>query len=73
MRGIWLALLTGDCAELILMDRRLCAGSQLILDTDGTGIGPGTPSFHDINNPRYANCTVCHFEIHGSNKDPFFR
>jgi len=44
-----------------------------IPDTDGTGVGPGTPSFHDINNPRYANCTVCHFEIHGSNKDPFFR
>jgi DmsE family decaheme c-type cytochrome len=44
-----------------------------IPDTDGTGIGPGTPSFHDITSPRYANCTVCHFEIHGSNKDPFFR
>jgi DmsE family decaheme c-type cytochrome len=44
-----------------------------IPDTDGAGVGPGTPSFHDINNPRYANCTVCHFEIHGSNKDPFFR
>jgi DmsE family decaheme c-type cytochrome len=44
-----------------------------IPDTEGTGIGPGTPSFHDINNPRYANCTVCHLEIHGSNKDPFYR
>lgn len=44
-----------------------------IIDPEGTGIGPGTPSFHDITNPRYANCTVCHFEIHGSNKDPFFR
>jgi DmsE family decaheme c-type cytochrome len=44
-----------------------------IPDTDGRGIGTGTPSFHDINNPRYANCTTCHFEIHGSNKDPFFR
>src|SRR5215475_11830818 len=44
-----------------------------IPDTNGTGVGTGTPSFHDINNPRYANCTTCHFEIHGSNKDPFFR
>jgi DmsE family decaheme c-type cytochrome len=44
-----------------------------IIDPTGTGVGPGTPSFHDITNPRYANCTVCHFEIHGSNKDPFFR
>jgi DmsE family decaheme c-type cytochrome len=44
-----------------------------IPDTDGTGIGPGTPSFHDINSPRYANGTVCHIEIHGSNKDPFYR
>src|SRR5262249_6497410 len=26
-----------------------------IPDTDGTGVGTGAPSFHDINNPRYAN------------------
>lgn len=40
---------------------------------DGGGIGVPTPSFHNINDPRYANCTLCHIEIHGSNKDRFFR
>ena len=40
---------------------------------EGAGIGPTTPSFHDINAPRIANCTTCHLEIHGSNKDRYYR
>jgi DmsE family decaheme c-type cytochrome len=44
-----------------------------IPDTDGVGLGPGTPTFHNLSNPRYQQCTACHYEIHGSNKDPFFR
>jgi len=43
-----------------------------VVDPEG-GIGPGTPSFHDISTPKYANCTTCHYEIHGSNKDKKFR
>lgn len=40
---------------------------------EGAGLGPITPSFHDINSPRIANCTTCHSEIHGSNRDRYFR
>lgn len=29
-------------------------------------------SFHDIQSPRFRNCTTCHREIHGSNADPNF-
>jgi DmsE family decaheme c-type cytochrome len=50
-----------------------CHSNTPGIPEEGAGIGPGTPSFHDIKNPRYANCTVCHVEIHGSNKDPFYR
>ena len=40
---------------------------------DGGGIGVPSPTSHNINDPRYSNCTLCHSEIHGSNKDRFFR
>jgi hypothetical protein len=43
------------------------------LEVEGVGLGVTTPGFHDINNPRIANCTTCHIEIHGSNRDRFFR
>jgi len=38
-------------------------------------IGAGTlgsqpPSFHNLSNPRYQNCTTCHVAVHGSNRDP---
>jgi DmsE family decaheme c-type cytochrome len=29
--------------------------------------GVGTPSFHNLTNPRYQTCTTCHVMIHGSN------
>jgi DmsE family decaheme c-type cytochrome len=32
-----------------------------------TGVVP--PAFHDIRNPRYQNCNICHVKIHGSNVD----
>jgi DmsE family decaheme c-type cytochrome len=29
---------------------------------------------HDLSNPRYRNCTICHVKIHGSNSSSrFFR
>lgn len=31
-----------------------------------------TPSFHNMTDPRYQNCTACHVRIHGSNSDPRF-
>ncbi len=29
-------------------------------------LGGIPPAFHDLTNPRYRNCTVCHVKIHGS-------
>jgi DmsE family decaheme c-type cytochrome len=34
--------------------------------TNTTAAGGIPPAFHDISNPRYRNCTVCHQKIHGS-------
>ncbi len=28
------------------------------------------PSFHDVTQPKYRNCQICHTAIHGSNHDP---
>lgn len=36
----------------------------------GTTLGSQPPSFHNLSLPRYQNCTTCHVEIHGSNRDP---
>jgi DmsE family decaheme c-type cytochrome len=27
------------------------------------------PAFHNLNNPRYRNCTLCHIKVHGSYVD----
>jgi DmsE family decaheme c-type cytochrome len=32
-----------------------------------SGVVP--PAFHDLNSPRYRNCTICHQKIHGSHTD----
>ncbi|MEO8033188.1 MAG: DmsE family decaheme c-type cytochrome [Acidobacteriota bacterium] len=50
------------------------AVAQLCLEchsplTAGT-IGSQPPSFHNLSQPRYQNCTTCHVAIHGSNRDP---
>jgi DmsE family decaheme c-type cytochrome len=47
---------------------------QLCLECHST-IGGGTlgsqpPAFHDLYNPRFRNCTVCHVAVHGSNTSP---
>jgi predicted CXXCH cytochrome family protein len=30
------------------------------------GLGGVPPAFHDLRNPRFRNCTTCHWKIHGS-------
>ena len=35
-------------------------------------IGVTPPAFHDLRNPRYRNCTVCHSKVHGSYVDRDF-
>lgn len=34
------------------------------------GFGSQPPFFHDLRDPRYQNCTVCHTAIHGSHLSP---
>lgn len=36
------------------------------------GLGTVPPAFHDLRNPRYRNCTTCHWKIHGSHVDRAF-
>jgi hypothetical protein len=31
-----------------------------------------TPATHNLLNPTYQHCTLCHVRIHGSNSDPTF-
>ncbi len=35
-------------------------------------LGGIPPGFHDLGNPRYQNCTLCHVKIHGSQVDQAF-
>jgi DmsE family decaheme c-type cytochrome len=48
---------------------------QLCLSCHSQTGGPPTfgsqpPSFHDLTQARYRNCTTCHVAVHGSNLDP---
>jgi DmsE family decaheme c-type cytochrome len=38
--------------------------------TSSQTLGSQPPSFHNLNHPRYQNCTTCHVAIHGSNRSP---
>ena len=40
-------------------------------DTPGV-FSPGTPSFHNLAQTSWQNCTTCHVNIHGSNLSPVF-
>ncbi len=37
------------------------------------GIRPPTPWFHNLADPAFRDCVLCHSRIHGSNADPKFR
>jgi DmsE family decaheme c-type cytochrome len=37
--------------------------------TQAPVLGGIPPAFHDLQNPRYRNCTICHVKIHGSHVD----
>ena len=48
---------------------------QLCLSCHSQTGGPKTfgsqpPSFHDLTQARYRNCTTCHVAVHGSNLSP---
>jgi DmsE family decaheme c-type cytochrome len=48
--------------------------TQLCLEchspTTMASAGSQPPSFHNISNARFQNCTTCHVAIHGSNRSP---
>jgi len=57
---------------LIRHEQRLvcleCHANLPLANQTGT-LGGVPPAFHDLNNPRFQNCTVCHVKIHGSYVD----
>jgi DmsE family decaheme c-type cytochrome len=40
--------------------------------TPAPALGVVPPAFHDLRNPRFRNCTICHIKIHGSHVDGAF-
>jgi DmsE family decaheme c-type cytochrome len=44
--------------------------SSMSSNTSPNTLGSQPPSFHNLNLPRYQNCTTCHVAVHGSNRDP---
>ena len=63
-------LLTRNVVRFLCIE---CHSNTPELAGDGAGLGTQTPGGHDLTQPRYQNCTVCHIDIHGSNKERFFR
>jgi DmsE family decaheme c-type cytochrome len=49
-----------------------CHSNTPGIPAEDAGLGPPTPSFHNLATPRFQNCTVCHVMIHGSNNHPFY-
>jgi predicted CXXCH cytochrome family protein len=49
--------------------RQLCL--ECHSNTGTIGI-PNTPSFHNLAEPIFQNCTICHVKIHGSQVNQFF-
>ncbi len=41
--------------------------SNIQSGTRSGSLGGIPPAFHDLSNPRYRNCTICHQKVHGSN------
>ena len=42
------------------------------VNTRSSDLGVIPPAFHDLRNPRFRNCTVCHIKIHGSHVNRSF-
>lgn len=47
---------------------QLCLECHSPISSDTLGSQP--PAFHNLNSPRYRNCTTCHVAIHGSHRSP---
>jgi DmsE family decaheme c-type cytochrome len=53
-------------AQVSLMCLECHANEPRTTAVSGT-LGGIPPAFHDLRNPRFQNCTICHVKIHGSN------
>lgn len=47
---------------------QLCLECHSMMGTSGVGSQP--PATHNIQLPRWRNCTTCHVAVHGSNRSP---
>lgn len=61
-------LLTKPQVKFLCME---CHSNAPGVEGEGTGLGVSAP--HDLSQGRYQNCTACHFDIHGSNRNKTFR
>ena len=43
-----------------------CHANLPSLSPVNAALGSVPPAFHDLRNPRFANCTICHQKVHGS-------
>lgn len=56
--------------RLVCLECHANVGAAAIARTGTLGGVP--PAFHNLNNPRFRNCTTCHVKIHGSYADRYF-
>ncbi len=49
---------------------QLCLECHTLTTVAAASIGSQPPSFHNVSNARYQNCTTCHVTVHGSNRSP---
>lgn len=47
--------------------RVMCLECHANIGVGNAVIGSTPPAVHDLRNPRYQNCVICHIKIHGSN------
>ena len=64
-------MLTRHEVRLVCLE---CHANLPIRSVQAANVGGVPPAVHDLRNPRFLNCTVCHVKIHGSYVDrTFFR
>jgi predicted CXXCH cytochrome family protein len=63
-------LLTRDQTRTVCLECHANIGAPN--PANGNRIGNAPPSFHDLRNPRYQTCVLCHLKVHGSNVNSAF-
>jgi DmsE family decaheme c-type cytochrome len=60
-------MLTRDQTRTVCLECHANIGVPSVFT--GNKIGSTPPAFHDLRNPRYQTCVLCHVKVHGSNVD----